>query len=128
MRRIRHIMRFFSEKGDFIMDYAQRVSLHLELFDNKTTNLLERLPDGDTIYAVWVKLVCFAAKANNDGFLSLFGTPLTTEDLAQIFRRPLTDVKKAVMFFLSQGLLEKADGALHIIKKQVFDFSQFRQR
>jgi predicted phage replisome organizer len=71
-----------------------------DLFDDEKIQLIEALPEGDSIIVIWFKLLCFAGKQNNGGvFMVSDKLPYNEEMFATIFRRPLNTIRLALNTF-----------------------------
>ena len=85
------------------------------IFDDEKIQLIEQMPDCDTILVVWFKLLCLAGKTNNHGIIMLSEKiPYTDEMLSTIFRRPLNTVRLALKTFETYGMIEIVDGVVTI--------------
>lgn len=85
------------------------------IFDDEKIQLIEQMPDSDTVLVIWFKLLCLAGKTNNHGIIMLSDKiPYTDEMLATIFRRPLNTVRLALTTFEAYGMIEIVDGVVTI--------------
>jgi predicted phage replisome organizer len=88
------------------------IKLSTATFDDEKIKLIELLPEGDSILVIWLKLLCFAGKTDNDGVFKLTEKiPYNEEMLAGIFNRKLTTVRTALTVFQDYGMMEVIDGA-----------------
>lgn len=88
------------------------IKLSTATFDDEKIKLIELLPEGDSILVIWLKLLCFAGKTDNDGVFKLTEKiPYNEEMLAGIFNRKLTTVRTALKVFQEYGMMEVIDGA-----------------
>lgn len=88
------------------------IKLSTGIFDDEKIKLIELLPEGDSLLIIWLKLLCFAGKTDNDGVFRLTEKiPYNEEMLAGIFGRKLTTVRTALKVFQDYGMLEIIDGA-----------------
>jgi predicted phage replisome organizer len=86
------------------------IKLNTDMFENDKIRLIEKLPDADTILIIWVKLLAHAGKANAGGYIMLTeNVPLSTEDLATLFNRPLNTVRLALETFKRYRMIEISD-------------------
>lgn len=93
------------------------VKLNTDMFENDKIRLIEKLPDADTILIIWVKLLAHAGKANAGGYIMLTeNVPLSTEDLATLFSRPLNTVRLALETFKRYRMIEVTEGETIRIK------------
>lgn len=88
------------------------IKLSTGIFDDEKIKLIELLPEGDSLLIIWLKLLCFAGKTDNDGVFRLTEKiPYNEEMLAGVFNRKLTTVRTALKVFQDYGMLEIIDGA-----------------
>ena len=88
------------------------IKLSTGIFDDEKIKLIELLPEGDSLLIIWLKLLCFAGKTDNDGVFRLTEKiPYNEEMLAGIFGRKLTTVRTALKVFQDYGMLEIIDGS-----------------
>lgn len=88
------------------------IKLSTATFDDEKIKLIELLPEGDSILVIWIKLLCFSGKTDNDGVFKLTEKiPYNEEMLAGIFNRKLTTVRIALKVFQEYGMMEVIDGA-----------------
>lgn len=86
------------------------IKLAVDLFDNRKIRQIEKMPDGDSIIVIWVKLLCVAGKVNDGGQIYFTQEiPYTEEMLATEFNRPLNTVRMALKIFQSFGMIEVTD-------------------
>lgn len=73
------------------------IKLRTDMFDDEKIQLIDALPERDTILYIWVRLLTMAGKVNDDGNIYLSETiPYTDEMLSTIFKRPLNTVRMAM--------------------------------
>ena len=85
------------------------------IFDDEKIQLIEEMPDADTMLVIWFKLLCLAGKTNNHGIIMLSEKiAYTDEMLSTIFRRPLNTVRLALTAFEQYGMIEIVDGIVTI--------------
>ena len=93
------------------------IKLRTDMFDNTKIRLIEKLPEGDTILVIWVKLLAAAGKANCNGYIMLSeNIPMNVEEMAVIFDRPLNTVRLALEAFKRYGMIEVDDTEIVRIK------------
>lgn len=91
------------------------IKIVTDIFDDEKIQLIENLPDADTLIIIWFKLLCLAGKTNNNGVFLLSGKmPYTDEMLSIIFRRPLASVRLALETFEKLGMIEKYDDVITV--------------
>ncbi|MEY9973142.1 putative phage replisome organizer/uncharacterized phage protein (TIGR02220 family) [Lysinibacillus sp. RC46] len=83
------------------------IKIKTDMFDNEKIKLIERMPEGDTILIIWIKLLTYAGKANYNGFIMLSESiPMNIEEMAIIFNRPLEKVRYAIQILQRYKMLE----------------------
>lgn len=83
------------------------IKIKTDMFDNEKIKLIERMPEGDTILIIWIKLLTYAGKANYNGFIMLSeNIPMNIEEMAIIFNRPLEKVRYAIQILQRYKMLE----------------------
>jgi predicted phage replisome organizer len=103
-------------RGRDAMSEITWIKLKTDMFDNEKIKLIEALPEADTIIVIWVKLLAYAGRANAGGYIMLSeNIPMTTEEMATIFNRPLNTVRLALETFKRYQMIEIADNeTIHI--------------
>ena len=95
------------------MTNVKWIKLATDIFDNRKIKLIERMPDGDSLIVIWLKLLCLAGTVNDSGLVYLTReVPYTDEMLAAIFDRPLTTVRLALQTFERFDMIETVNDIL----------------
>jgi len=85
------------------------------MFDDEKIRLIEKMPDGDTILIIWIKLLTLTGRVNAGGYILLTESiPYTDESLATIFDRPLMTVQLALKTFEKFNMLHLDNGTMVI--------------
>jgi predicted phage replisome organizer len=83
------------------------IKITTDIFDDEKILMIESMPSADSIIVIWLKLLTFAGKQNNDGvFLMSNRIAYTDEMLACIFRRDVNLVRMALRTFEQFGMIE----------------------
>lgn len=91
------------------------IKIVTDIFDDEKIQLIEMLPEADSIIVIWFKLLCLAGKSNNGGVFMLSDKiPYTDKMLAAIFRRKESTVQMALEYFQQFGMIEIVDGIITI--------------
>lgn len=99
------------------MDGVKWIKICTDIFEDEKIMLIEDMPNGDSIFICWQKLLCLAGKLNNSGVFMINGKiPYTAEMLATNIRRPVKLMKQALEIFVSLGMVEIVDGVYTIPK------------
>ena len=86
-----------------------------DIFDDEKIRLIEGLPNGDTLIVIWIRLLCFAGKNNNNGvFMFSREMPYTDEMLASIFNRDIKIIRMALKTFEQFGMIELVNEVITI--------------
>jgi predicted phage replisome organizer len=91
------------------------IKITTDIFDDEKILMIESMPSADSIIVIWLKLLTFAGKQNNDGvFLMSNRIAYTDEMLACIFRRDVNLVRLALRTFEQFGMIEIVEGVVTI--------------
>lgn len=91
------------------------IKITTDIFDDEKILMIESMPSADSIIVVWLKLLTFAGKQNNDGvFLMSNRIAYTDEMLASIFRRDINTVRMALSTFERFGMVEIIENVITI--------------
>lgn len=97
------------------MSAVKWIKLQTDIFDNRKVKQLERLPDGDTIIVIWLKILTLAGTVNDGGLVYFTrDIPYTDQLLASEFNRPLATVQLALQTFQRFGMIEIVDELIHV--------------
>src|SRR5699024_4456682 len=88
------------------MSEVQWIKITTGIFDDEKIQLIESMPEGDTLIVIWFKLLVLAGKQNYSGVLALGDKVFYTEEmLTTVFRRKSTTVKLALKTFEQFGMI-----------------------
>jgi predicted phage replisome organizer len=91
------------------------IKIVTDIFDDEKIQVIESMPEGDTVALLWFKLLCLAGKVNHNGFLMLTERIAYTEDmLSAVFRRDVKLVRLALNTFVQMGMIEITENTMHI--------------
>ena len=91
------------------------IKITTDIFDDEKILMIESMPSADSIIVIWLKLLTFAGKQNNDGvFLMSNRIAYTDEMLACIFRREVNLVRMALKTFEQFGMIEIIENVITI--------------
>lgn len=91
------------------------IKITTDIFDDEKILMIESMPSADSIIVIWLKLLTFAGKQNNDGvFLMSNRIAYTDEMLACIFRRDVNLVRMALRTFEQFGMVEIIENVITI--------------
>lgn len=73
------------------------IKLKTNMFDDEKIQLIEQMPEKDSILIIWIRLLIQAGKVNQNGWIFMQrDIPYSAEDLSAIFRRPVNVVRLAL--------------------------------
>lgn len=97
------------------MSEVKWIKIATDIFNDEKILLIEKIPGGDSILVIWLKLLTMAGKHNNSGVLMMNDCiAYTDEMLATIFRRDLNTVRMALSIFEQYGMVEIIEGVITI--------------
>ncbi|WP_155973996.1 phage replisome organizer N-terminal domain-containing protein [Streptococcus ruminantium] len=97
------------------MSDVRWIKITTDIFDDEKIQLIESMPEGDTLIVIWFKLLVLAGKQNYSGVLALGDKIFYTEEmLTTVFRRKATTVKLALKTFEQFSMIVFVDGAVTI--------------
>ena len=83
------------------------IKLYTNIFDNRKIKQIEKLPEGDGILVIWLKLLVLAGTTNDSGMVYFAkDIPYTDQMLAAEFNRPLQVIQMALNVFEKFGMIE----------------------
>lgn len=89
------------------------IKLSTGIFDNRKIKQIEKMPDGDAMIVIWLKLLILAGEVNDGGAVYFTrDIPYTDQLLATQFDRPLPTVQLALQTFTSFGMIEIVDNVI----------------
>ncbi|TNF66541.1 MAG: hypothetical protein EP298_08805 [Gammaproteobacteria bacterium] len=89
------------------MSEVKWIKIVTDIFDDEKVQLIESLPEADSIIVIWFKLLCLAGKNNNSGVFTLNNRIHYTDEMfSTIFRRHVNIVKLALTTFEKFGMIE----------------------
>lgn len=98
------------------MQKVKWIKITTDIFDDEKIQLIEVLPDSDSIIVIWFKLLALAGKSNNGGLVMISDkVPYTIDMLSIIFRRKKTVVEMAIYTFEKYGMIEVLDNEAILI-------------
>ena len=91
--------------------------LDVDILNDEKIDVIRSLPEGDSMFVVWIGLLCLAMKCCDGGYLYVtYGIPYTPAHLARIFKLGKSVVDKAIQAFEGLGMLSTHNGtAIEII-------------
>ncbi|AXJ13866.1 phage replisome organizer N-terminal domain-containing protein [Streptococcus pluranimalium] len=97
------------------MSDVRWIKITTDIFDDEKIQLIESMPEGDTLIVIWFKLLVLAGKQNYSGVLALGDKVFYTEEmLTTVFRRKAATIKLALKTFEQFSMIAFVDGAVTI--------------
>ena len=91
------------------------IKIKVDLFNDEKIQLIETMPDADTIIVIWFKLLALAGIKNDGGIVRMNDKMAYTDDmLATIFRRKLSVVILALEIFRKFDMIDIVDNKILI--------------
>lgn len=91
------------------------IKLDKDIFQNRKIRQIEKMPDGDTLVVIWLKILTLAGSVNDGGLVYFTpDLPYTEELLAVEFDRPVTTVRLALEVFQQFGMIEIVDNVIMV--------------
>lgn len=87
--------------------------LHLDtdILNDEKIDVIRSMPEGDSMFVVWIGLLCLAMKCCDGGYLYVTkDIPFTTENIGRIFKVGKSIVDKSIHTFESLGMLLTHNG------------------
>ena len=83
------------------------IKVTTNMFEDEKIRLIFAMPEGDTIYYIWMRLLVQAGKTNSNGFIFLDDDiPYTDEMLSTLFYKPLPSIRLALKVLNSLRMIE----------------------
>ena len=97
------------------MSEVKWIKLSTDIFDNRKIRQIEKMPDGDAIIVIWLKLLILAGDINDNGLVYFTKEiPYTDQLLATHFDRPIAVVQFALRTFEQFNMIEIVDNLIHV--------------
>ena len=97
------------------------IKLAIDVFDNRKIRQIEKMPDGDALIIIWLKLLILAGTVNDGGMVYFTrDIPYTDQLLANQFDRPLSTVQLALKVFQQFGMIEVVDDLISVTNWQKY--------
>ncbi|MBE6071861.1 MAG: phage replisome organizer [Clostridium butyricum] len=102
------------------MRERKSIKLRVDMNEDTKFKIIDRKPERDLIYCIWIKLLLLAGKVNKEGELHLSKSiPYTIETLAIEFNRDANQVKLALNVFLELEMIELTKHNIYKVKNFV---------
>lgn len=89
------------------------VKISTDILDDEKIQFIEGMPEGDTLFNIWVKLIILAGRCNANGYLYVApGVPYNEESLATRFHKPQNIIRLALATYLKLEMIFNDNGAI----------------
>lgn len=97
------------------MGEVKWIKITTNMFDDEKIKLIDAMPERDTIFYIWIRLLVQAGKTNAGGYIFLNeNIPYTEEMLSTIYNRQLNTVRLALKTLSNFGMIKITED--HLIK------------
>lgn len=91
------------------------IRITTNMFDDEKIKLIDAMPERDTVFYIWIRLLVQAGKTNAGGYIFLSeNVPYTDEMFSTLFNRPLNTVRLALQTLKNFGMIEESENVLKI--------------
>ncbi|EAE7402924.1 DnaD domain protein [Listeria monocytogenes] len=95
------------------MSGIQWIKLSVNMFDDEKIKLLEKMPEGNQMLIVWIRLLALAGKTNDKGRIYLNeNVPYSEDMLATLFNRDVGIIRVTLHTLQSFGMIQKTENGL----------------
>lgn len=92
------------------------IRISTSMFEDEKVQLIQALPEGDSLVVIWIRLLTLAGKTNDRGYVYLNeGTPYTPQMLSVIMNKPQTVVDLALQTFSDFQMIEVNEQGICIL-------------
>lgn len=92
------------------------IKITTDIFDDEKVQLIEELPEGDSILLIWFKLLTLAGKKNACGLIYLTkDIPYTVEMLSKLFRKKINIINLSLATFKKFYMVEIKNDIIKIL-------------
>lgn len=97
------------------MSDVRWIKIYTNMFDNRKIKQIEKLPEGNALLVIWLKLLTLAGNVNDSGFVYFTkDIPYTDQMLATEFDMPLSTIQLALNVFKQYEMIDITDDLLKI--------------
>lgn len=101
--------------GVMTMSDVRWIKIYTNMFDNRKIKQIEKLPEGNALLVIWLKLLTLAGNVNDSGFVYFTkDIPYTDQMLATEFDMPLSTIQLALNVFKQYEMIDITDDLLKI--------------
>ena len=97
------------------MSDVRWIKIYTNMFDNRKIKQIEKLPEGNALLVIWLKLLALAGNVNDSGFVYFTkDIPYTDQMLSTEFNMPLSTIQLALNVFKQYEMIDITDDLLKI--------------
>lgn len=101
--------------GVMTMSDVRWIKIYTNMFDNRKIKQIEKLPEGNALLVIWLKLLTLAGNVNDSGFVYFTkDIPYTDQMLSTEFNMPLSTIQLALNVFKQYEMIDITDDLLKI--------------
>lgn len=94
----------------------QWIKLSTDIFNNRKIKQIQSIPNGDTIFAIWIRMLIMAAETNDNGKIYITkDKPYGRKQFSTAIGKPVAVVEEAMKIFKEYGMIS-IDSGIIIIK------------
>ena len=87
------------------------LKLDLNILNDNKMKIIRKFPDGDSLFVLWIGLLCLAMKSDNSGYIYITqGIPYTIDDLANEFNIEKKTVEMGLNIFKKYKMIDLLEG------------------
>lgn len=89
------------------------LKLDINILDDQKIKLIRKYPDGDSLFVLWIGLICLGMKSEKAGVIQIAdGLPYTAEELSTVFELPIKTIELGITVFMKYGMIHTTEGGL----------------
>ena len=97
------------------MSDVKWIKLMTDILNNEKIDAIRSMPEGDSIFVIWVGILCLAGKTNDNGFFYISPEIPFTEDLiSRRFNEPINTVRLAFSVLQRFGMIDIINDIYHV--------------
>jgi predicted phage replisome organizer len=87
------------------------MKLDVNILNDSKIKIIRKYPDGNSLFVLWVGLLCLAMKSDVTGYVYITqGLPYTADDLATEFNLEVKTVEMGIELFRKMGMIDFTEG------------------
>lgn len=94
---------------------AKWIKITTNMFEDDKIDMIQKMPEGDAMLVIWVRLLTMAGKSNANGYILLQeDIPYTEDMLSSKFNKPINIIKMALLTFQKFKMIEMSEKGILI--------------